>query len=46
MSGVALKLKVVILLTFNVMMSGVALMQDGCDIIGLIYYCVRSGSYA
>ena len=35
-----------ILLTFYVMVSGVALMQKGCDIIDLLYYCVRSGSYA
>ena len=35
-----------ILLTFFVMVSGMALMQEGCDIIGLIYYSVRSGSYA
>ena len=35
-----------ILLTFNVMVSGVALMQVGCDIIDILYYCVRSGSNA
>ena len=35
-----------ILLAFYVMVSGVALIQEGCDIIGLLCYCVRSGSYA
>ena len=35
-----------ILVTFYVMVSGVALMQVGCDIIHLLYYFVRSGSYA
>ena len=36
-----------ILLTFYVMVSGVALMQEGCDIIGLLCYGVnRRGSYA
>ena len=38
--------KVVILLAFYVIVSRVALMQEVCDIIGLLYYCVRSGSYA
>ena len=35
-----------ILLTFYVIVSGVALMQEGCDIIDLLCYGVRSGSYA
>ena len=35
-----------ILLTFYVIVSGVALMQEGCCIIGLLCYCVRTGSYA
>ena len=35
-----------IILAFYVVVSGVALMQDGCDFIGLLCYCVRSGSYA
>ena len=34
-----------ILLTFYVIVSGVALTQEGCDIIGLLCYGVRSGSY-
>ena len=37
--------KVVILLAFYVIVSGVALMKEGCDIIDLLCYCVRSGSY-
>ena len=35
-----------ILLTFYIIASGEALMQEGCDIIDLSCYCVRSGSYA
>ena len=35
-----------ILLTFYVKVSGVALMQVVCDIIDLLCYCVRSDSYA
>ena len=38
--------KVVILLAFYVIVSGVALMQVGCDIIDLLCLGVRSGSYA
>ena len=35
-----------ILLAFYDKVSGVALMQVGCDIIDHLCYCVRSGSYA
>ena len=35
-----------ILLAFYDIVSGVALMQEGCDIIDLLCYCVRSGFYA
>ena len=35
-----------ILLTIYVIVSGVALMQEGCDIIGLLCYSVRNDSYA
>ena len=38
--------KVVILLTFYDKVSGEALMQEGCDIIHLLCYGVRRGSYA
>ena len=38
--------KVVILFIFYVIVSGEALMQEGCDIIHLLCYCVRSDSYA
>ena len=34
-----------ILLVFYVMVSGVALMQEGCDTIDLLCYGVRSDSY-
>ena len=33
-------------LAFYVIVSEVALMQEGCDIIGLLCYSVRRGSYA
>ena len=35
-----------ILFTFYVIVSGVTLMQEGCDIIHLLCYGVRRGSYA
>ena len=35
-----------ILLTFYVIVPGEALKQEGCDIIHLLCYCVRSDSYA
>ena len=35
-----------ILLALYIIVSGVALMHEGCDIIDLLCYCVRSGSYA
>ena len=34
-----------ILFTFYIILSGVARMQEGCDIINLLCHCVRSGSY-
>ena len=33
-----------ILLTFYIIVSGVVLMQEGCDIIDLLFYGDRSGS--
>ena len=35
-----------ILLAFYDIVSGVALMQEGCDIIDILYLCIRNGSYA